>query len=113
MEVRNFFQKEVLQGLYQAHGGGEAAMLFDDRTLEGILFLAQGILRPGKRIAEHLDPYEEIYYVLQGEAIMKVGEEAQRVKTGDATWIPHGSMHSMENDGEEDCSVLVIAAMPR
>lgn len=114
MIVRNMNQEEVLQGLYRAHGGGVAAMLLDSRVLQGILFLAHGVLKPGKMLDPHIDPYEEIYYILQGEGIMMVGNEKQRVKSGDAVWIPYGSAHSLENDREEeDCIILVIAAMPR
>ena len=112
MIIRNFNQKEVLQGLYRAHGGGEAAMLLDSSVLRGMLFLAQGILRPGNMIEAHVDPYEEIYYVLQGEGRMMVGGDRQKVRCGDAIWIPHGSPHSLENDGDTDCVVLVVAAMP-
>lgn len=88
-------------------------MLLDSRVLQGILFLAHGILKPGKVIEAHIDPYEEIYYLLEGEGIMMVGGEKQKVKAGDAIWIPYGSAHSLENDGDQDCLVLVIAAMPR
>ncbi|MDY6970950.1 MAG: cupin domain-containing protein [Thermodesulfobacteriota bacterium] len=113
MIVRNMNQEEVLQGLYRAHGGGVAAMLLDSRVLQGILFLAHGILQPGKMLEAHIDPYEEIYYILQGEGIMMVGNEKQRVKSGDAIWLPHGLAHALENDTQEDCIILVIAAMPR
>lgn len=113
MIVRNFNQEEVRQGLYRAHGGAVASMLFDSSVLEGILFLAQGILQPGKVIEAHIDPYEEIYYMLAGEGIMMVDGEQQLVKAGDTTWIPCGASHSLENTGDKDCIVLVIAAMPR
>ena len=113
MIVRNIKQEKVRKGLYQAHGGGEAAMLFDSRELQGLLFFAHGVLRAGKVIEAHVDPYEEIYYVLEGEGIMMVGGEKKRVKPGDATWIPCGAIHSMENDREDDCVVLVAAAFPR
>jgi quercetin dioxygenase-like cupin family protein len=113
MIVRNIKQKEVLQELYKAHGDNDAAMLLDSRVLRGILFLAHGVLKPGGVIEAHVDPYEEIYYVLQGEPIMMVDGEKQRVKPGDAIWMPFGLTHSVENDGDEDCVVLVMAAMPR
>ena len=113
MIVRNIKQEEVLTGLYSAHGGGVAAMLLDSRVLQGMLFLAHGMLKPGKMIEAHVDPYEEIYYVLQGEGLMMVGEDSQRVRCGDAIWVPYGDLHSLENDGERDCIVLVVAAMPR
>lgn len=112
MIVRNINQKEVPKGLYRAHGGGEAAMLLDSSVLRGMLFLAQGILRPGKMIEAHVDPYEEIYYMLHGEGQMIVGEDRQKVRCGDAIWIPDGSLHSLENDGDKDCAVLIVAAMP-
>lgn len=112
MIVRNMNQPGVQAGLYRAHGGGVAAMLLDERVLEGMLFLAQGILQPGKELEAHVDPYEEIYYVLQGEGLMRVGDQRQQVHTGDAIWIPHGAVHSLENNGDQDCVVLVAAAMP-
>lgn len=112
MIVRNMNQPEVQQTLFKAHGGGNAVMLLDHRTMHNILFLAQGDLKPGKEIAAHTDPYEEIYYMLEGEAVMMVGGESQRVKKGDATWIPAGTVHAMVNDGADDCMVLVFAAVP-
>jgi mannose-6-phosphate isomerase-like protein (cupin superfamily) len=108
--VRNFKQNEVQQGLYQAHGGGIASMLFDRRILRGILFLAYGVLGPGKVSELHIDPYEEIYYVLEGEALMRVGDDEARVTKGDAIWIPAGDIHGMRNDGDADCVVLVVAS---
>jgi len=113
MIVRNIHQNEVLQGIYRAHGGAIATMLLDSSVLQGILFLAQGILQPGKVIEAHIDPYEEIYYLLEGQGIMMVGGEKQKVQAGDAIWIPYGAAHSLKNDGDEDCMVLVIAAMPK
>ena len=112
MIVRNMNQQEVLQGLYRAHGGATAAMLLDQRNLQDILFLAHGVLKPGKEIEAHIDPYEEIYYILQGEGHMRVGDEWTKVKSGDAIWIPFGSPHSLKNVGDEDCLILVIAGMP-
>lgn len=113
MIVRNIKQKEVLETLYKAHGDNDAMMLLDSRVLQGHLFFAHGVLKPGGLISAHVDPYEEIYYVLHGEGIMMVGGEKERVKPGDTIWVPYGSPHSLENDGTEDCVVLVVAALPR
>jgi quercetin dioxygenase-like cupin family protein len=113
MIVRNMNQEEVLRGLYRAHGGGTAAMLFDDADLQGILFLAQGMLKPGRELEDHVDPYEEIYYVLQGQGRMRVGDDRRVVRPGDAALIPCGAIHGLVNDGSEDCIILVVAAFPR
>jgi mannose-6-phosphate isomerase-like protein (cupin superfamily) len=113
MIVRNINQEEVLRRWYVAHGGGAATMLFDSTELEGILFFAYAVLKPGKMIESHIDPYEEIYYLLQGQGIMTVGDDQQQVTAGDAIWLPYGVPHSLENNGGEDCVIVVAAGMPR
>ena len=113
MLVRNFQQPFVQNRIYKAHGGANASMLFDNNELEGLLFMAQAHLPPGEKIETHVDPYEEIYYVLKGEGIMMVNHETQKVQPGDATWIPYGAPHSLENPSTEECVILVAAGMPR
>jgi quercetin dioxygenase-like cupin family protein len=112
MIVRHENQDEVRKSFFKAHGGGEAVMLLDSSLMQNILFLAQGDLKPGKEIESHVDPYEEIYYILEGEALMMVGGEKQRVKPNNAIWIPCGATHSLKNDGKDVCKVLIFAAMP-
>ena len=113
MILRNIKQEVVQSRWYRAHGGGTATMLFDASELQGILFFAHGELKPGKMLEAHIDPYEEIYYVLKGQAMMRVGDDEQQVTAGDAIWIPYGFLHGMVNNGSEDCIVVVAAAMPR
>ena len=113
MIVRNLESEEVQQRWYRAHDGGTATMLFDSSELQGHLFFAYGILNPGMELEAHIDPYEEIYYVLKGESLMMVGEDERQVKTGDAIWVPIGVPHGMHNNSSEDCIVLVSAAFPR
>lgn len=110
MIVRNFNDKEVSETTYVAHGGGIARMLLDQRILKELGFLAIGTLAPNKELEAHRDPFEEIYFILQGTAEMRVDEEASQVGPGDATWIPTGSLHSLFNNGNEECLVLVVAS---
>ena len=110
MVVRNINDKEVLDTTYLAHGGAIAQMILDRRTLKEIGFLAIARLASGKEIEAHIDPMEEIYFVLSGSGEMHVDEETRQVGPGDATWIPVGSRHSLLNNGEEDCVILVIAS---
>ena len=110
MIVRNIDNAEVVQTRYTAHGGAAACMLLDSRVLEGLLFFAHAVLKPGKEIEAHLDPYEEVYYLLSGRGVMTVGDERQEVTAGDAIWLPRGVPHSMINNGDEDCVILVAAA---
>jgi mannose-6-phosphate isomerase-like protein (cupin superfamily) len=110
MIVRNLKDKEVLETTYIAHGGAIAQMILDRRTLNEIGFLAIANLAPGKEIDTHVDPMEEIYFVLSGAGIMHVDEDSRRVGPGDATWIPAGSSHSLLNNGKEDLVILVVAS---
>jgi mannose-6-phosphate isomerase-like protein (cupin superfamily) len=110
MIVRNINDKEVMDTTYRAHGGGIAQMILDQRTLKDIGFLAIGRLEPNKELEAHRDPFEEIYFMMQGTAEMRVDDESKQVGPGDATWIPTGSLHSLFNNGNEECVVLVVAS---
>lgn len=110
MIVRNLNDTEVIETTYRAHGGAIAQMILDRRTLKEIGFLAIASLKPGKEIEAHVDPMEEIYFVLSGSGEMRVDGEARAVKPGDAVWIPTGASHALLNDGEEDCVILVVAS---
>ena len=110
MIVRNIDHPEVIQTQYIAHNGAEACMLLDQRSLEGLLFFARAVLKPGREIEAHIDPYEEIYYLLSGRGIMTVGEESRQVTAGDTIWLPRGVPHGLANDGHRDCVILVAAA---
>ena len=110
MIVRNINDDEVLETTYIAHGGAVAQMILDRRTLQQIGFLAIARLEPEKEVEAHVDPMEEIYFVLSGTGEMRVGDEHRQVGPGDATWIPAGSAHALLNNGGEDCIILVIAS---
>lgn len=110
MIVRNINDRQVLDTTYAAHGGAIAQMILDRRVLKEIGFLAIARLAPGREIEGHIDPMEEIYFVLSGSGEMSVDDETRPVGPGDATWIPAGSRHSLLNNGREDCVILVVAS---
>ncbi len=110
MIVRNMNDEEVLETTYKAHGGAVAQMILDQRTLKEIGFLACATLVKGKAIESHIDPVEEIYFILTGEGEMSVGEEKRQVSPGDAVWIPAGSPHGLINSGDTDLFILVVAS---
>lgn len=111
MVVRNVRDKEVLETTYLAHGGAIAQMVLDGRVLKELGFLAIARLEPGRRIESHIDPMEEIYFIMNGEGEMSVDDETKRVVPGDAVWIPTGSRHGLANAGSEECVILVIASL--
>jgi mannose-6-phosphate isomerase-like protein (cupin superfamily) len=110
MIVRNLNDREVLETTYRAHGGGIAQMILDQRVLREIGFLAIAKLAPGKQLEAHVDPMEEIYFIMSGEGEITLDDETRRVVPGDAIWIPTGSRHALSNTGKDDCIILVVAA---
>jgi mannose-6-phosphate isomerase-like protein (cupin superfamily) len=113
MIVRNINDREVLDTTYLAHGGAIAQMILERKTLKELGFLAIARLRTGNEIEEHVDPMEEIYFIVSGTGQMRVDDDVRQVGPGDAIWIPKGSSHGLFNDGEEDCVVLVVASLWR
>lgn len=97
MIVRNFNDPEVLQTTYRAHYGATARMVLTSQFLESMEFLAYAMLPAGNVLEEHIDSVEEIYLIVQGGGLMKVGDEEKEVKEWDAVWIPAGAPHRLEN----------------
>ena len=110
MIVRNLADKEVLDTTYIAHGGAIGQMILDRSCLKEIGFLGCATLKKGREIEAHIDPMEEIYFIMSGEGEMTVGNDSRHVVQGDAIWIPAGSSHSLLNTGKNDCFLFVIAS---
>ena len=73
--------------------------------------LAEATLRPGQMTHAHRHACaEEIYYILQGEALMTVDHEQQPIGRGDAVLIPPGSWHCIANSGDGELVFLCCCA---
>jgi mannose-6-phosphate isomerase-like protein (cupin superfamily) len=113
MIVRNMNDQEVLSTTYIAHRGAVARMIMTSHFLQSMEFLAYALLPSGNVLEEHVDEVEEIYFILKGGGLMKVGDEEKEVKDGDAIWIPAGDPHRLENTTKDMTIILVIAAYPK
>lgn len=73
--------------------------------------LAEARLPPGGRTTPHYHPQtEEIYYILEGQARMTIGDETAEVGPGDAIAIPPGAVHTITNDGDITLKFLCCCA---
>ncbi len=71
--------------------------------------LAEATLPPGGATAEHIHPAaEEIYFILKGNAEMRVAEKTANVRAGDAIVLPPGTRHQIVNTGDSDLIFLCI-----
>ena len=73
--------------------------------------LAEARLAPGcSTEAHHHVAAEEIYYVLEGRASMRLGAETRTVGPGDAIAIPPGTVHQITNIGSTVLKFLCCCA---
>lgn len=82
-----------------------------DRTTSEIkkCSLAEEILPVGASVGKHFHRQtEEIYYILEGEGEMTVGEEISSVKVGDAIFIPRENYHTLKNTGSIPMKILLV-----
>ncbi len=69
--------------------------------------LAEASLPSGASTQAHYHPQtEEIYYILQGEALMAIEAECRAVGPGDAIAIPPGRKHQIRNTGTAELVFL-------
>ena len=75
------------------------------------LHVNHGVVRAGQSLegAAHRPPYDEIYYVLSGEASLRLGDEEVDLERGSTVFIPGGTFHALTNKSQtEDFVILTI-----
>ena len=72
------------------------------------LTLGVASLPPGGALREHRHTQEEVYLVLEGSGLVRVGAEELTVGTGSAVFIPGDALHSCENTGTSELRVAYV-----
>lgn len=73
--------------------------------------LAKVTIEPGKTIFEHYHKKtEELYHIIQGEGIMVIEDEKQKVGEGETVIILPGQKHKIANRRDSDLVMLVMCA---
>ena len=70
--------------------------------------LAHALVRPGDRTLPHKLRSAEVYVILEGTGLMRVGAEEAEVGPGRAVFIPPGEVQSLANTGASDLAFLCI-----
>jgi mannose-6-phosphate isomerase-like protein (cupin superfamily) len=70
--------------------------------------LAHAIIKPGQTSLRHKLKTTEVYYILEGEGLMHINKETQRVHPGHAIYIPPNSLQFIQNTGKDDLVFLCI-----
>jgi mannose-6-phosphate isomerase-like protein (cupin superfamily) len=72
------------------------------------LTLGIASLPPGGALREHRHEQEEVYLVLEGSGMVRVGDEEFPVEAGSAIFIPGGTLHSCENTGASELRAAYV-----
>lgn len=106
MSSRKNFEIEIIRG----KEGTEIKQYFHPHnTLNGISYsLAQFTLQVGKKSILHKIKSSEIYYILEGEAILKISGESHELKKDDSAYVPPMSEQYIENAGSVNLRFLCI-----
>jgi len=65
------------------------------------------VLEPhGGQVPWHNQEQEEVYFILEGEGEMCLGEERRTVTGGQAVWIPPGVFHQLTNTSESPMRMM-------
>ncbi len=104
MDIRNINEVPA----FVTKDGSEIRELLADRNSSITKqSLAEARLAPGVSTTPHYHPRtEEIYYILEGTALMRIGDETRSVGPGDAIAIPPGMTHQITNSGPDELRFL-------
>ena len=79
--------------------------------LEGLRNITRHAMQGGQEGDYHdHDDMEQIYYILRGQAKMKIDDQIYDVKEGDVVHVPPKAMHQMINDSGDWVEHLIISA---
>ena len=65
-------------------------------------------MEPGGGMPLHTNTVEHEQYVLRGRARVRIGDEVHEVKAGDVVYIPGGTPHSYDAEGDEPFEFLCV-----
>ncbi len=70
-------------------------------------------LRPGEALKTHVTPVDAIFYGLEGEGVVEIGDERATIGADTLVHSPKGIPHRLLNEGGEVFRFLVIKTPAR
>jgi mannose-6-phosphate isomerase-like protein (cupin superfamily) len=82
------------------------------QCLNSITYVSLAKLQPTLSYEKHdHQDHEELYYIINGNGKIKVGDEEARFRDGDIIYIPEKTSHSITNDGNEMVEFLAFGGL--
>ena len=83
----------------------------EDEFLSTINGLNANIINPGTAVEPHRhESVEHVYFILSGVGIVRIGDEEQEVREGDAIYMPPRLPHNLRNTGTYPLRFVVTSA---
>jgi len=80
-------------------------------SMKAFTSFSRVLIKPGTTNQMHVhDDQEQVYFVLQGEGVIQIGEEKADVKAGDSIFLPSKVPHGFVNNSEKLVILLMIGA---
>jgi quercetin dioxygenase-like cupin family protein len=70
--------------------------------------ITYSVIRPRGFADEHSHPWDHAYYIIEGMARIKIGEEVREVGKGSLAYVPPNEMHSVQNLLDAPLIVLAV-----
>lgn len=96
---------------YPGHFGGalSKALVGPENSGSSLLDFRISRYAPNAYVGEHSHKVQEqIYYVLEGEGLLTLGEERHLMRPHDYVYVPPGVRHSFTNTGTAGLVFLVV-----
>lgn len=80
----------------------------------GLIAAEEGVLEPGQSgpLRHYHTNVAELFYVLEGELLLQIGDQVERAGPGTFAFCPIGCVHAFRAAGEEPARVLIMALPP-
>ena len=119
MEKQLVFNAKEVEGFLPpgSEGAYVSRLLVDPESVGSQkLVMNHFTLKTGKRTyaGSHPAPYDEIYYILRGRGVVYLGDDREAQEAGPDTvvFIPYGTLHYLENTGDEDLEMITVMPGP-
>jgi mannose-6-phosphate isomerase-like protein (cupin superfamily) len=77
----------------------------------GFRFAQYNYLQPGEANESHIhDDIEKVYYVIQGQCLVRCGDQESIAGPGDFFFLPVLVEHSVTNVGKDEVQMVVFAS---
>jgi len=81
-----------------------------DETAGGFLELVDLFeVKPGGKVAPHYHNTHEFYFILEGEPVVQIEDEAHRINVGELVRIPPNARHTIWPTGDQGVKGLCFA----